>query len=203
MVTYILGGLLFSILGNINSNLLGIIIGMTICTYILINIWRIFKKKINQNNCKCDICININGEYISASTLIDTGHSLKDNVLDCDVILLNKKILLNIIPNEIMDIMSKKELSIPEEYETKIRILTFKTVESESNILVGFKIDNVKIYYDGKTIENNKAIIALPNCEIKNYDAIINFSLIDRGIVCGDTSLNKIKNKKIIHKVYN
>jgi stage II sporulation protein GA (sporulation sigma-E factor processing peptidase) len=202
MVTYIFGGLVFSLLGNINNNTICLILGITMVALLLISIWKIFRKKINQDSCKCNICIEINGEYINAIALIDTGHCLKDNVNETDVILINKSCLLDVVPNDVLELLTNKEICIPDKFISKIRILNFKTIDKNLGILLGLKIDNVKIYYDGKIVENDKAIIAISNRDIENYDAIINFSLIDGGYICGNTCINKVENKKIVHKIF-
>jgi stage II sporulation protein GA (sporulation sigma-E factor processing peptidase) len=203
MVSLIFGGLVLSILSDLGSSVLSIVLGITICTFVLLSLWKIFKIKLNKESFMCNICIEINDNIIYLKSLIDTGHELKDNLTEADVILVNKSSLVDILPNEILELLTSYQSSVPKEYETRIRIINYKAVGTVNGVIMGFKIDKVTIYYDGKTIVNKNCIVATPENKFKDFDAIINLRIIDRGEIYGNTSINKIKDKKIIHKIFN
>jgi stage II sporulation protein GA (sporulation sigma-E factor processing peptidase) len=203
MVSLIFGGLVLSILSDLGSSVLSIVLGITICTFVLLSLWKIFKIKLNKESFMCNICIEINDNIIYLKSLIDTGHELKDNLTEADVILVNKSSLVDILPNEILELLTSYQSSVSKEYETRIRIINYKAVGTVNGVIMGFKIDKVTIYYDGKTIVNKNCIVATPENKFKDFDAIINLRIIDRGEIYGNTSINKIKDKKIIHKIFN
>lgn len=184
IVTFIYGGV---VLSNLKDSHFKIITYISLVSIFLTSIWKIFKDTITKESCMCEIIIKLEDIYIKAKALIDTGHDLKDNTTGEEVIIIQEDSIKE--QDELIKILKGQELIIPEEYETRIRILKYNALGVEKGILLGIKVDKVVIYYNGYEIENKNVIIGITGNKFKKYNAIINFNLIERGYVCGNHAI--------------
>lgn len=163
--------------------LLGGIVGFVI-TYIGI---RAVKNKIVKNEIIYTTQIKINNKFKLTKLLLDTGNMLKDPLTNSPVILVEKKILETLVPEELIKIMEQKNggdiNEILEEYKKRIRIIPFTSVGKQNGMMIGIKVDEVKVITDIDEIVNKDAIICLYNrnfSKSKKYFGLIGLDLLER-----------------------
>ncbi len=163
--------------------LLGGIVGFVI-TYIGI---RTVKNKIVKNEIIYTTKIKINNKSNLTKLLLDTGNMLKDPLTNSPVILVEKKILETLVPEELIKIMEQKNggdiNEILEEYKKRIRIIPFTSVGKQNGMMIGIKVDEVNVITEVDEIVNNDAIICLYNrnfSKSKKYFGLIGLDLLER-----------------------
>src|SRR5699024_6463792 len=79
--------------------LLGGIVGFVI-TYIA---FKVVKTRMNKNELIYEVEIKINDKKINTKVMLDTGNMLKDPISNNPVVLIEKKILYDILPKELLE----------------------------------------------------------------------------------------------------
>lgn len=111
-----------------------------------------------------DLDIKIRGTFYKIKALLDTGNELKEPVTNLPVIIVEKSKLMN-TGYELYE-----KLYIP-----------FKAVDGSSNYLEAFTPDEIKINSDKNIYQSIKAIIAVTDNKLSEYDEYQ--ALLSRGIV--------------------
>ena len=163
--------------------LLGGITGFII-TYIGI---KAVKNKIGKNEIIYTAQITIDNKLETTKLLLDTGNMLKDPLTNASVVLLEKKILENLLPEELIKIMEQKNggdiNEILEEYKKRIRIIPFTSVGKQNGMMLGVKKKKIKILTDVDEIINKDAIICIYNrsfSKSKKYFGLMGLDLLER-----------------------
>ena len=133
----------------------------------------------------CKIKININSKYTYINAIIDTGNFLREPITKMPVIVVEKNVLINIVPNYILDntdkIINGENIDL-EEYASKIRIIPFTSLGKENGLLLGIKADDITIQLEENTININNVIIGIYNgylSKSEKYNALIGLDLLD------------------------
>lgn len=166
--------------------LLGGLIGFCL----IVNTFKLIKNRINKKDIYCYIEIEFNNKKVSMKSLIDTGNMLKDPITGMPVIVVQKDILKDILPNEILEnisnIIGNDSCSIVNilentEYVNRFKLIPFSSLGVQHGLLLGFKADNVKIKYNEEVRELKKTIIGIYEKKLsKNniYTALIGLDTI-------------------------
>ncbi len=133
----------------------------------------------------CNIKVNINSKYTYINAIIDTGNFLREPITKTPVIVVEKDVLINIVPdyilNNLNEIIDGKDFDL-EDYSSKIRIIPFTSLGKENGILLGLKADNVEIDLEENTMNITDVIIGIYNGHLsKNgkYKALIGLDLLE------------------------
>ena len=166
--------------------LLGGIVGFVI-TYVA---FKIVKTRMSRNELLYDIKIKINGNELTTKVLLDTGNMLKDPISNNPVILIEKKMLYDILPKEILENTSnmlggdfKESDTLSNEYRTRLRIIPFTSVGKQNGMMLGVKADEVIVITDVDEIINDNAIVCIYEKEFskrKKYFGLIGIDLLER-----------------------
>lgn len=163
--------------------LLGGIVGFVV-TYIGI---KAVKSKIGKNEIIYTAQITIDNKSEITKLLLDTGNMLKDPLTNSPVVLLEKKILENLLPEELIKLMEQKVggdiNEILEEYKKRIRIIPFTSVGKQNGMMLGVKADEIKILTDVDEIINKDAIICIYNrsfSKSNKFYGILGLDLLER-----------------------
>lgn len=166
--------------------LLGGIVGFVI-TYIGI---KTVKNKIGKNEIIYTVQIKIDNKTETTKVLLDTGNMLKDPLTNLPVILLEKRILTNLLPIKLIEIMEQKNggdiNEIIEDYKKRIRIIPFTSVGKQNGMMLGIKVDEVRVMMDLDEIINNDTILCLYNrsfSKSKKYFGLIGLDLLERKVI--------------------
>ena len=123
--------------------------------------------------------------------ILDTGNMLKDPITNSPVIIVEKDKLKDIFPNIILDNLSNivggdmpKELYENEsmKYITKFRVIPFKTIGKENGLLLGFKVNKVKIEIDETSKIINNVIVGIYDSKLskkETYSALIGIDILE------------------------
>lgn len=167
--------------------ILGGLLGFTITVIA----FSVKKRRISKQDMYSNITIYFNENSITTIALLDTGNMLKDPITRMPVIVVEKEILKNILPDTILNNLNKiiggdvpKEVYEDEniEYITKFRVIPFSSIGKTNGMLLGFKANKVEIK-DEENIEIIKnVIIGIYENKLskKNqYSALIGLELIE------------------------
>lgn len=163
--------------------LLGGIVGFVV-TYIA---FKIIKNRASKRDIIYPLEIKINEKSISMNALLDTGNMLKDPITLMPVIVVEKEMLYDFLPKEILNNLEKiiggdtKEVTEKNvEYMSKFRIIPYNSIGRQNGLMLGFKADKVKIIIDDEEKEVNNAIIGIFNESFNSntYSALISLEIL-------------------------
>jgi len=113
----------------------------------------LFKNKANVEDFLYEIEIRLFDKKISTKILMDSGNNVKEPFTGYPVLILENEILKEIVPIEIILMIKKDEFILEDRWKKKIRIIPVSTINLDSELKVGFKLDEAIIHNRGK-IEN-------------------------------------------------
>ena len=143
-----------------------IILGAIVAFIIIMTAFTVVKSKITKKDMFCEIEIQLNGEKIETTAMIDTGNLLKEPITNTPVIIVEHTLLYDCIPKELLnhldDLLGGDFNNIPKEikekYITKLKFIPFSSLGKQNGMLLGIKADYVKIK-DIENIEKKENII--------------------------------------------
>ena len=164
--------------------LLGGVVGFII-TYVA---FKVVKTRMNKNELIYEIVLKINEKELTTKVMLDTGNMLKDPISNNPVILIEKKILYGILPKELLENTKnmlggdfKNNDDLENEYRTRLRIIPFTSVGKQNGMMLGIKVDEIKIITDIDEIINTNAIVCVYEKEFSKrgkYFGIMGMDLI-------------------------
>ena len=113
----------------------------------------LFKNRVSVEEFLYEIEIRLFDKNISTKILMDSGNNVKEPFTGYPVLILENEILKEIVPSEIILMIKKDEFLLEDRWKKKIRIIPVSTINLDSELKVGFKLDEARIYNKGK-IEN-------------------------------------------------
>lgn len=201
LVSFTFGGIAFMLLFFINpqnikindNRLVGIYpLKVTILAglvgFVIISIVaQIIKNKMTKNSMICDLEIFYKGKYKKISTMLDTGNLLKEPISNADVIVVEKESLNEILNKEFLEniesIMKGKYLEAENLYFHKLKIIPFSSLGNDNGLLIGFKPDYIKIYYEEEIIREDVLIGIYDGKLTRNgmYTSLIGLDILEIG----------------------
>ena len=167
--------------------ILGGLLGFTITVIA----FRVKKRRISKKDMYSEITIYFNEKSVTVIALLDTGNMLKDPITSMPVIVVEKEILKDILPELILNNLNKiiggdvpKEVYEDEnlEYITKFRVIPFSSIGKTNGMLLGFKANKVEIKDEENSEIIKNVIIGIYENKLskKNqYSALIGLDLIE------------------------
>ena len=151
--------------------------------------FKINKNKLNTKNTIFDIQIYYEDKTINIKALLDSGNMLKDPVSEIPVIIIEKEIMYKIIPKNILDYIEKimkgdeaEENYDIQNYISKIRMVPFMSIGKENGMLVGIRLDKIKIQTEDIDVERKDVIAGIYDKKItkdNKYNALIGLNLLE------------------------
>ncbi len=203
MVSFVFGGAAFALIYIIkpqdilmkNGLFLGtyplktVLLGAIVAFIIIITAFTVVKTKISKKDMYCQIKIKINGKYIKAKTMIDTGNMLKEPITNTPVIIVEHTLLYECMPKEILNnlenIIGGDFSQVPEDirkkYISKLKLIPYSSLGKQNGMLIGIKPETVKIITDEQEEERKNVIIGIYNKSLTKkgeYRALIGIELI-------------------------
>lgn len=164
--------------------LLGGIVGFII-TYAA---FKVVKTRMNKNELIYEIVLKINEKELTTKVMLDTGNMLKDPISNNPVVLIEKKILYDILPKELLENTKnmlggdfKNNEDLENEYRTRLRIIPFTSVGKQNGMMLGIKVDEIKVITDIDEVINTNAIVCVYEKEFSKrgkYFGIMGMDLI-------------------------
>lgn len=167
--------------------ILGGIVGFVIVT----GAFHFVKTKLSKKDIYCEISIYFNEKKATTKAMLDTGNMLKDPITGMPVIIVQKEILKDILPNIILDNLTKivggdvpREIYNDEnlQYITRFRLIPFSSIGKENGMLLGFKANKVEIKLEEGKREIENVIIGIYENNLSkksDYFALIGLDLLE------------------------
>lgn len=177
--------------------LLGAIVGFTITVIA----FQFVKRKLSKKDMHCELSIYFADKSTQTIALIDTGNLLKDPITSMPVIIVEKEVLRNILPDNILNNLNKiiggdvpKEIYEDEslKYITKFRVIPFSSIGKENGLLLGFKTNKIIIEQEEIKKEIENVIVGIYDKKLSKKDYY--FALIGLDILEGSEKNEFITN---------
>lgn len=202
LVSFIFGGCTFALIYFIKPENVqiknGVFVGLYpikvgliagVIAFIITQIaFKINKSRLNNKNAFVEIELINKNKNVKTKALIDSGNMLKEPISKKPVIIVEKAILSKIIPEEVLDYVEKivggekQEKNNIQEYLSKIRIVPFMSLGKENGMLVGIKIDKIKIKTEDTKIEKENVIAGIYDKKLtkdNKYNALIGLNILE------------------------
>lgn len=162
-----------------------ILIGGLIGFFVIIISFKSIKNRLSKKDMLCNISIVFEEGKVDVNAIIDTGNFLKEPLTGKPVIIVEKDVLKNAIPVNILENMEEiingtKE--VDDKYISKIRLIPFSALGTENGLLLGIKPEKFYINYQGKIVENKKVIVGIYNKKLSRnnkYKALVGLDIIN------------------------
>lgn len=158
--------------------------------FFIVNItFKLIKDKIDKSNLICNIEITYEEKVVKLNALMDTGNLLKDPISGYSVIVAEANKLIEIIPKTVIENINKiingDEENIlnciENKYKSRFRIIPFSSLGKENGMLLGFRPDYIRAYYEDDEIRIQHVIVGLYDRHItknESYCALIGLDII-------------------------
>ena len=163
-----------------------ILIGGLIGFIIIIISFKSIKNKIAKKDMACIIKIKIKEKEVTAKAIIDTGNFLKEPLTGKPVVIVEKNLLENIIPGDLLNGLEKiisETNNLEEKYLSKIKLIPFTALGTENGLLLGIKPDEFTINYQEKENQIKDVIIGIYDKKLSKsnkYNALVGLDLIEK-----------------------
>ena len=183
LVSFVFGGVAFSLIYIIkpqdiimkNGLFLGtyplktIILGAIVAFAIIIIAVKIIRKKFTTKDMICDIEIMLNNKKINTKALIDTGNMLKEPITNTPVVVVEKILLYECIPKEILNNINqiiggdleKIPQQIQSQYISKLKLIPFSSLGKQNGMFLGIKVQQIKIIKESEEITKENIIVGI------------------------------------------
>lgn len=203
LTSFVFGGASLSVIYLVNAQRINIQNGMIIGKYtmntiftgiiiafiVIVIAFKIIKSKISKNDLFCDIRFKINNKEIKTKAMLDTGNLLKEPITNIPVVVVEHKLLYDVIPNEILDNIENilggdlENISdeVKNDYISKLKVIPFTSLGKQNGILLGIKADELIVEEMNGEKKIDKVIIGIYNKELSKkraYSALIGIDVI-------------------------
>lgn len=203
LTSFVFGGASLSVIYLVNAQRINIQNGMIIGKYtmntiftgiiiafiVIVIAFKIIKSKISKNDLFCDIRFKINNKEIKTKAMLDTGNLLKEPITNIPVVVVEHKLLYDVIPNEILDNIENilggdlEDISdeVKSDYISKLKVIPFTSLGKQNGILLGIKADELIVEEMNSEKKIDKVIIGIYNKELSKkriYSALIGIDVI-------------------------
>lgn len=151
-----------------------VLIIATVISYTILSVIRFFSAKHAYNGKRCKLIISMGDRIVKLNALVDTGHSLNDTMTDRPVLIVEEKIvyeLLSFIPTAEVVATSKAPVQ-------GFRMIPYSSIGGHG-LLPAFEPDKIELEEDGNIKKLKKMLIAASREPLgEDYKAIISPSAL-------------------------
>ena len=153
--------------------------------------FKINKNKLNSKNAFFNIEIFFEEKTIKVKALLDSGNMLTEPISKLPVIIVEKEELKKIISKDFLnyienfvggDVEKEYEENNIQEYLSKVRMVPFMSIGKENGMLIGIRIDKIKIETEDINIERKNVIAGIYDKKLtkdNKYNALIGLNLLE------------------------
>lgn len=203
LVSFVFGGCTFALIYFIKPENVKIHNGVFVGTYpikvallagvvafIITEIaFKINRNKLNRHNTFFCIKIYDGEKMLKVNALLDSGNMLKEPISGMPVIIIEKETLSKLIPEEILNYIEdiiggdeKEDQDGIQQYLSKIRMVPFMSIGKDNGMLVGIRVDKVKIETEDINVEKENVIVGIYNNKLtkdNKYNALIGLNFLE------------------------
>ena len=148
-----------------------VILAAIVAFIVIITAFTIVKTKVTKKDMFCNIEIKLNGKILKTKALIDSGNMLKEPITNTPVVVIEKSLLYECIPKEILnhldEIIGGDFEKIPEEiknqYMSRLKLIPFSSLGKQNGMLIGIKPEYIKIQKEEQEIKKENVILGIYN----------------------------------------
>ena len=166
-----------------------IFIGAILGTIILAIAFKFSKNKMTKKDMLYKLKIKLNGKEKEIKAIVDTGNMLIEPLTGNPVVVVEKTVLYDLIPKEILNNMEsilggdfeKIPEEIKKEYISRLKIIPFSSLGKQNGMLIGIKPEKLVVVNEQKEEENENAIVGIYGKSLTKrgeYNALIGIDLI-------------------------
>lgn len=200
LISFVFGGCSFALIyfispENVKINN-GVLVGLYpikvtllagVVAFIIIQIaFRITKNKLSATDMMCIVEVEINNKKKRIKTLVDSGNMLKDPINGYPVIVVEENAIEDILPKDLIKavktIQGGETSELENEFISKIRLIPFASLGKQNGMLVGIKVEKVKIIFKEKEEYINNVIVGLYNSKMtkeNSYNGLVGLDLLN------------------------
>lgn len=157
--------------------------------------FKINKAKFTAKDMICKLKIFNENKTLELKAFVDTGNMLKEPISGFPVIIVEKDSIKQIIPQEFFEYIqilmgggtkNKKETikeAVINQYASKIRMIPFMSLGNENGMLIGIRVEKVKIENENKEQEIKNVIVGIYNKKLtkdNKYNALVGLNLLEK-----------------------
>ena len=136
---------------------------------IIVTAFKIVRNRITKRDIYKNVKIEIDGKQIHLNAILDTGNMLKDPITGSPVIVVEKSILYEILPLELLDNienilggnLEKIPESIKKQYIKRLKFIPFSSLGRQNGMLVGIKPNFIEIMDEQNSLKREDIIIGI------------------------------------------
>lgn len=151
--------------------------------------FKINKNRLNNKNTFFNIQLYYKNQSITVKALLDSGNMLKDPISQTPVIIVERESLSKIIPEKVLNYIeniiggdeTENKYDI-QEYLSKIRMVPFMSLGKENGMLIGIRLDKIKIKTEDIDIQKENIIVGIYEKKLtkdNKYNALIGLNLLE------------------------
>lgn len=191
MVSFVFGGCAFALLYFLKPENIFMENGVYIGTYpikvallgaivgfIVVHIaFKIVKSRVSKKAILYDVEITIDTKKVIIKAMLDTGNGLRDPITGSPVAVVEKEKLFGLLPDNILNNTEKiiggdwENIDNDINYRARFCLIPFSSIGKQNGMLLGFKVDEIRVISDIEETINKKAIICLYNQKLSKADA--------------------------------
>ncbi|SJZ35709.1 sigma-E processing peptidase SpoIIGA [Selenihalanaerobacter shriftii] len=154
--------------------------------------WRIFQGQVSTESFLVDLFIKFDNQSLKLEGLVDTGNQLSDPLTKTPVIIVELETILDILPENILNIFTEYDLESEIEeiaavlsntsWAKRFRLIPFSAIGSQNGLLIGLKPDKVILNLYGEEIVTQSVIIGIYDQQFNqevSYTALVNPKLVN------------------------
>ena len=202
LVSFALGGCAFALLYIVRPQDIFMVDGVYIGTYplkiallggitgfiITYVAFKVVKSRVTKDEIIYKVIVKFDEKELETNVMLDTGNMLKDPISGEAVVLIEKQKLYEIMPKNLLDNIEKVlggEFKEEQEvkYRTRLRIIPFTSVGKQNGMMLGIKVDEVKIITDVDEIINQNVIVCVYDKTFSKsgrYFGLIGLDILER-----------------------
>jgi len=150
---------------------------------------KIIKTKINPKDMYCKIKIKLQEKTIETRAMIDTGNFAKEPITNTPVVIVERSLLDEILPNKILNNLenilggdlSQISEEMQEKYISRLRCIPFSSLGNQNGMLLGIRADEIEVETEDEKKISNNVIIGIYDKSLTKrgeYRALIGMELI-------------------------
>ena len=151
--------------------------------------FKLIKNGISKNNMMCEIEIIFEERRKRIKAMVDSGNLLRDPISKVPVVVVEKEELKDVLPEEIVNNVGKilkgetVENAVISKYISKFKVIPFSSIGTESGILLGVKVDGIKVCTEDEKVKPKSGIIGIydkPLCRKGEYKGLIGLEFVEK-----------------------
>lgn len=178
-ITFLIGGASFGLAFLLNFSMISeggvlyveefpvlmIVLGTAVSIIIIKWIGVFLRNRLNLQELLYDVKIKLFDKEVLIKAFLDSGHNVKETITGYPVIIVEKEVMKELVPDEIIEKIHKNDFDFEEKWKKRLRIIPISTVSRDKEVVVGFLVDECVIHMKEEDKAIKKLIVA--SCDKK------------------------------------